>query len=272
MLICIDGSGPNDDAEYRSAFQHSFLQQALHSCEVQYAGYYRGPDMYGNKLQDPARIARRIQQRHRDGDHLIFLAGYSRGGAVAVEVANELNCIDWEVQALFLFDAVDRSANISSTEFVPQNVRKTYHAARSGAARSRMSFGTTARQARRANSYEERTFLTTHGGMGGVPWGIHGSMSMERSLEYSLLEDCNHTQQCLDRQRWIRDHTYVQEGVDEGLGAALMSFFDPGSRNYFGNYYSSTAGETLVTITAEQTGMVAVRNWMWSNFRRENAL
>jgi pimeloyl-ACP methyl ester carboxylesterase len=58
----------------------------------------------------------------------IYLAGYSLGGAAALHTARLLK--DKPVEAMFLFDAVDRTVDFAGTRAIPGNVRKCYHARR----------------------------------------------------------------------------------------------------------------------------------------------
>ncbi len=103
----------------------------------------------------------------------IFLTGYSRGGATVIDVARLLERQGLQVEAMFLFDAVARSFVLEGGA-IPNNVRICYHAMRNPITSSRESFGNCGTRAIRPRGLIPAHFLTTHGGMGGVPWGASG--------------------------------------------------------------------------------------------------
>jgi len=103
----------------------------------------------------------------------IFLTGYSRGGATVIDVARRLERQGLQVEAMFLFDAVDQSAVLEGGA-IPNNVRICYHAMRNPITSSRESFGNCGTRATRPRGLISRWFVTTHGGMGGVPWRAAG--------------------------------------------------------------------------------------------------
>lgn len=100
----------------------------------------------------------------------IWLAGYSRGGAAAIEAAWMLQDRGIPVQALFLFDAVERTLYRLRTKTIPANVRSCFHARRDPGVGSRSGFGNCGTEAERGVRYVERTFFGTHGAIGGLPW------------------------------------------------------------------------------------------------------
>jgi hypothetical protein len=101
----------------------------------------------------------------------IFLTGYSRGAAIAVWVAEQLQDRrpPVEIDAMFLFDCVDRAWDLDVTG-VPASVRMAYHAMRSDEVHSRPTFGHGAKYGVNAAGFESRTFFGTHAAMGGQPW------------------------------------------------------------------------------------------------------
>jgi pimeloyl-ACP methyl ester carboxylesterase len=107
----------------------------------------------------------RIQERRK-----IFMTGYSRGGAIVIHTARLLQLRGLRVEAMFLFDAVSRNPNLDANT-IPSNVGRCFHAVRDPRAGSRESFGNCGLQADVPRTLELRFFQTTHGGMGGVPWG-----------------------------------------------------------------------------------------------------
>lgn len=148
----------------------------------------------------------------------IDLIGYSRGAAIAVELAWQLHRRGIKVRFLGLFDAVDRDIALTHTQRIPPNVRMAAHAMRDPKRESReapvfrpeqprspspvqkigsfamtmqsstpmrspapmqkkpltqaiqlpIGFGHTATEAVPKALLTKLSFLTTHGGMGGV--------------------------------------------------------------------------------------------------------
>lgn len=107
----------------------------------------------------------RIQERRK-----IFMTGYSRGGAIVIHTARLLQVRGIRVEAMFLFDAVSRNPNLDA-EVIPSNVGRCYHAIRDPRAGSRESFSNCGLTSEVPGVLTRRFFMTTHGGMGGVPWG-----------------------------------------------------------------------------------------------------
>lgn len=60
----------------------------------------------------------------------IFLVGYSRGGSECIFLANLLQRAGIPVEAMFLFDAVNMTLDLSGYRKIPSNVKTCYHAYR----------------------------------------------------------------------------------------------------------------------------------------------
>ena len=178
IYVGVDGTGPDSNAEYSTAFKNSFVNQ-MRQRNFAVAEYERGPTLTGSETGTLASwAAARAEHHYRttkvrsQNTPRIFLAGYSRGGAAVIEACHKLNDNGVPVQGLMLFDAVDRSYTVERTETIPANVRYCRHAIRQANAGSRQSFGNCGTQASRGvNWVTPKEFLTTHGGMGGTPWG-----------------------------------------------------------------------------------------------------
>jgi hypothetical protein len=158
---------------------------------------------------------------------------------------------DIEVEAMFLFDAVNRSVDLRASA-IPDNVRHAYHAVRMKSTSSRESFSNCGLTMNGSGEFVKREFYTTHGGMGGVPWGDSG-------IEVQVLQavgigPCATTPSFrlpdgrltapLDRAAAIvqqRDRMRPRAHIDEG----------------------SIDGFTNVTVEQERQGMAQVRTWMW---------
>jgi hypothetical protein len=262
MFICIDGSGPDDDAEYEAAFRHSFLVQALAASAQTKKHWFRGPAGSSFHQVDLSLVARSAIEMHRfdvdaEGDAAkVYLGGYSRGAAGVVHVAYLLQDMHIPVDGMFLFDAVDRSYFIGDSlrtgnvDVVPANVRAVRHARRHPAGESRESFDNTAlRSAAGADAYQQNFFLTTHGGMGGTLWGYHGLDDPSRAL----YEERHATEAA--RARIRRTETIVEPFFSPTGAAdeALVGLFtgDPSD------------GRTTLTMNQEEAGAWDCIRWMW---------
>lgn len=177
MLICYDGTGSGSDSKYYSEMQHSFVSMIRDHSRENNTLYFRGPNWTGlDFVMYPEGLVSLVKTSYANGDNRVFLTGYSRGGAILIATAHLLKHCGITVDAMFLFDAVDRSFRLSNTntECIPSNVTKAYHALRADTTHSRTSFSNCGTIAERAGTLEPRLFKTTHGGMGGVPWGGAG--------------------------------------------------------------------------------------------------
>lgn len=129
MLYLVDGTSDEwfgrDEAYYDRAFATGFC----HSIKLELgprAQYFRGPTVYGVETRG---IANKVADdiKRQPAEEKIFLCGYSRGGAAVIAAAN------WcgrPVEAMFLLDAVDSTADYLGTSHVPGNVGRAYHAIR----------------------------------------------------------------------------------------------------------------------------------------------
>lgn len=257
MLAAIDGTGPFLDSSYAAKMKNSFVHQIALRAQVPNTIYYRGPDITGSSatgnLIPPLAIALDIRRAVQAGDTTVFLTGYSRGGAMAINVAAIL--ADWNIaiEAMFLFDAVDRSLELSASR-IPDNVRSVYHAMRMPSAGSRLSFGNCGTDGSGAREFLLRQFFTTHGGMGGVPWGEAGLAAAVRRAENAVLP-CASTALAFPARgrnatplvdgsvaRQLERQRVIATGhIDEGLEIET----------------------TNVTVAQERVGMEQVHQWMW---------
>ena len=125
MIFIVDGTGPSDDQEYKKAMAKSFCSQ-LHAETVHKSIYVRGPTLDGSETHGIASdIATMIAAV--PSSHPIFLCGYSRGGAAVISAAWSVR--PRAIQAMFLFDAVDRAFG-TMAETIPENTKIAYHARR----------------------------------------------------------------------------------------------------------------------------------------------
>jgi pimeloyl-ACP methyl ester carboxylesterase len=126
----IDGTGAFRDATYAKEMQHSFCKQLDDSLGAS-SYYQQGPSSDG--LNDGFKAARTVdwlkQQRATNPSVRIMLAGYSRGAATAMAVAELLGYDDIPVDSMFLFDAVARHMLITGRS-ISANVQYCRHAMR----------------------------------------------------------------------------------------------------------------------------------------------
>lgn len=265
MFICVDGSGPDTHAAYRVEFANSYLAQIVRHNTQAFAHRLEGPNMTGGRQGDPAGLARIIRERYVEGeadraDTTVFLAGYSRGAATVVHVAALLEHEGITVDAMFLFDAVDRSASIGDSlpagnvDVVSRNVLRTYHARRDPRAESRLSFENTATSAVVPGTYQQGFFMTTHGGMGGVPFGFTGL----ESGRWSVAEEYMNPATSEARRAWIRSHDEIWEAGAEPLGALVTG--------------DLSDGITTLTMVEEEAGSAACIRWMWPHLLRHGVV
>ena len=109
----------------------------------------------------------------------MMLAGYSRGGCAAIIAARRLKDRGVGVHSLFLFDAVDiQTSDMHLSQIISDNVRMVAHvrSARNlpfwiqNPVKSRFYFYNTGRYLAGLGSYDTKSFVGSHGAVGGVPW------------------------------------------------------------------------------------------------------
>ncbi|TVP75148.1 MAG: hypothetical protein EA352_08930 [Gemmatimonadales bacterium] len=104
----------------------------------------------------------------------VFLAGFGQGGAAAIQAAWDLGDRGIPVEALFLFDAVERAdARQFRSSTIPASVKACYHA-RGGAgipSGLRAGLQATGTHAQPGVRYVERVFPGSHDALGGLEGG-----------------------------------------------------------------------------------------------------
>jgi hypothetical protein len=113
IFLGIDGTGPLARGEYRSEFRNSFVSYIYRNCPAEHKHYIAGPAATMWDLQSGSDMPFIISQGytfiHLVGDlenQPILLAGYSRGAAGVVAVAQRLAGHGARVRAMMLFDCV----------------------------------------------------------------------------------------------------------------------------------------------------------------------
>jgi len=166
ILFGIDGTGPSSDSEYATGFKYSFVNQMCGT-----TNYRRGPSALGGGLEDAmsAGVDYVVKALSCVIDKRVLLTGYSRGALGAVVIAKRLQKRNISVDAMVLFDCVDRYL-YADGETIPNNVAEVLHIRRDPAARSRMSFGSDGAKHLAPTKYTEKFYFGTHGAMGGTYW------------------------------------------------------------------------------------------------------
>lgn len=204
MLVAIDGTAclhfmaagyifplanqfPFFKNHYLEENRGGFVSQMAQDRHIPNSFYHIGPTISGVEcgLLADGVVARILWTKMRKKDPIIYMAGYSRGAAIAILAAWKLKADGHRIKAMFLFDGVDRDA-LSYSRVVPGNVEYAYHAMRDPEVHSRDIFGTDSGLLKRkcgmlAESGVKleirRDFWTTHAGMGGLPGtGDHPKM------------------------------------------------------------------------------------------------
>jgi pimeloyl-ACP methyl ester carboxylesterase len=134
MMFIVDGTGEDSDELYEKSMAGGFCKQLEKHCR---GLYWRGPTLLGTEV--PALAAEVTEavlawkRIARKGSKL-FLAGHSRGGAAVIYAAQDLRERGIDVDAMFLFDAVDRVFDwrrpLRKADEIPGNVRHCVHALR----------------------------------------------------------------------------------------------------------------------------------------------
>jgi len=173
ILLGIDGTGPLATAEYTAEMRSSFVKYFVRNSPATVKRYERGPAMDGVDM--PVIVAKGYQFVHLNlvahPNALVFLTGYSRGGAGVFSVAQRLARDGVKVRAMMLFDAVDRAIGIDATS-IPNNVERVVHARRDPYAFTRNSFSNCGTVWHAPTKCDVRHFRGTHGALGGCPWPI----------------------------------------------------------------------------------------------------
>lgn len=171
MLIGIDGTGVADNGIYQHQMRYSFVNQFLSDYTGSNPKYFRGPTLLGAECSEIVQQALISVGRGVRSEDAIHLTGYSRGGAVAIRIA-QLMKSKWpsvRIPVMALFDAVSRQPEFDASK-IPGNVDVCYHAIRDPSVGSRSYFGNCGIAAEPPCILNLLIFRTSHGGMGGVPF------------------------------------------------------------------------------------------------------
>jgi len=148
MIVAIDGTGPDSAADYAKEMGGSFCSQIGRAAN---AIYFRGPTLAGSETSAIANLAVDAVMAARDKASMgeVMLAGYSRGGCAAIIAARRLK---------------DRRVGVHSRS--ARNLRFWFR----NPVKSRFYFYNTGRYLAGSGSYDTKSFVGSHGAVGGVPW------------------------------------------------------------------------------------------------------
>jgi hypothetical protein len=178
MIVAIDGTGPDFPGDYAKEMDGSFCSQIGHTAN---ATYLRGPTLTGSETSGIANIAvdAVMALRGKASTGEVMLAGYSRGGCAAIIAARRLKDRGVGIHSLFLFDAVDiQISEMHLSQIISDNVRMVAHvrSARNlrfwtrNPVKSRFYFYNTGRYLAGLGRYNTKSFVGSHGAVGGIPW------------------------------------------------------------------------------------------------------
>lgn len=173
ILLGVDGTGPESNAQYAIDFANSFVHRIWRQSRCRERAYLPGPAALGGATLGLAQRGHRWLMRNREGDEPVLLTGYSRGAAIVVYVAQLLQEQGVPVAAMMLFDCVDRAIDIDA-ERIPTNVVDVLHVRRHWESGSRESFGNAGALHSSPTRYRQNFFMGTHGAIGGCPWRPDG--------------------------------------------------------------------------------------------------
>lgn len=178
----IDGTGPYSDSTYKEMFSFSHVNRLSQLPQWDRTlgppFYSRGPSVDGLETRGYARSAyadvkRRLDRSSAQGIAAsVYLAGYSRGGAAMIDVAQWLHNDGVTVECLILYDPVDRATDTGAWfGETPVIAKHCLQLRRHPSAKSRESFGNCGGNMTQVNHVTFKFIMnTTHGGVGGAYW------------------------------------------------------------------------------------------------------
>lgn len=172
MLVALEGSSPTIRGENNRKY---YVWEAYQNTkQAPNRIYVPGPAAisWGPSGINIRKMANKATEFIKGHSGPIFLIGWSRGAAACVQTALDLQRSGYSqnIQALFLFDAVDQDGSTSDfLNFIPGNVVNAYHAIATGKSwMDRQLFPTCARTAAPSVNLVTKDFNTTHGGVAGA--------------------------------------------------------------------------------------------------------
>lgn len=286
MIYIVDGTGEwNDDA-----YEHSMAGGFCRGLQKKTGGhYYRGPTLTG--IETPA-LAAKVALNI--GKYLaghpkepIFLAGHSRGGAAVIWAASLLSNVHIFVDAMFLFDAVDRTLYNVNLTSVTKNVKRCYHAMRDSSISSYYSDS-----ARLANSkateaefkYNKNALISK------VVDVVPNSILKHQNINQQLVHEKNNAISLRSKADYLSDQDskmktimrsdlLIQEGSIDFGNCGING--EPGCKflckKFFGSHGAIGGAPVIhgapdLMIDADRAAMACVDSWMSGHLCREGVL
>lgn len=280
MLYIIDGTGPNENEVYERGMNGSFCDRMREDFRGRYS---RGPSLWGTETYEIAdKVYAEIKGSSFLGRQPLFLAGHSRGGAATIYVAQKLRELGTTIDALFLFDAVDRTVSAKHVQLIPKNVRVTYHARRDTSIATYFEWG-----ARKAlMEYEECENRSRSNAQWNRAYNRNTSCESQRQLaiKYRRLDDAM-------KVRMRSSYTMTsQDGLGIDFGNCGVRSEDSSGDRYFEQMFLGSHGALGGSPIGEQDGawksqedkarfrtikesdraaMATAWDWMSQNFEKE---
>jgi hypothetical protein len=249
ILVGIDGTGDVLDSAYKPNFENSFVSQIIRTTNAKHKLYVRGPgfdgaDMFGyaNQALEFIHLTNSTEPNTR-----ILLTGYSRGGAGVIDVARQLKKQGLMVDAMVLFDPVDRSGTSDGYD-VPNNVLYMVQALRATMSLSRVSFNNCAASWHAPTKCTRKHFWATHGGLGGCPWPVKPGVAPSMYID----EDESFKERALSFV--VYDVMHLEWKRPDDYRGSLDQLRD--ARYFMG-------GTTQVTYEQDRAGAQQVWDWVY---------
>ena len=174
IVVGIDGTGGGTlitaarNARYDRDFANSHVRNICRGAGAR--RYFRGPGTLGAGMPEAINGGTAyIKAQMKRQSQPVLLTGYSRGGLGVVVIAKNLKKAGINVEAMILFDCVDRHLAYDGS-VIPSNVANVLHLRRHSSSSSRESFGNDGTKYTKSTKYQEAFFVCTHGAMGGTHW------------------------------------------------------------------------------------------------------
>lgn len=275
-VYIIDGTGPSDNAEYKLDMNRGFCYKL--SQQISDSNYSRGPTNSGLTTFDIADVVLKdIKLKLKVNPNVrLFLAGHSRGGAAVIYIAKELQKAKVSVQAMFLFDAVDRTLQATDLQTIPNNVKSCYHAMRDRTIQSYYDGGVQ-KYAMHCTALQAQT-STAFSGQGNVIGGTGVEFSSyskkvgddcDKMLDYITQSKLMHTNMRNTTNLFRMDIDFGNCGTDCEAGCELISERFLGSHGALGGAPMAThplksirdAAPRLLA-NSDMAAMACVDAWM----------
>ncbi len=278
MMFIVDGTGEESDQLYRKEMQGGFCKQLEKLCRGQYR---RGPTLMGRETSDIAADVveavlawRRLPVKR---SHRLFLAGHSRGGAAVIYAAQELDKQGVTVDAMFLFDAVERhfefTRPLRSARSIPPNVKHCYHALRDTSLAFLYSDGALAARdqvarliglptGRRPGAIEDALDLAMKSPPKSGPIALAIQRALELEEQDARMKYVMRTMTMKTPSGWTVDFGNCGTEADSACHLKKETFL--GSHGALGGAPIIDERAPKGLVESDRAAMASVQAWMWS--------